>query len=61
MSSKKPTYTLRIDEDVLNNIRVFAKQDGRSLNKEIEYILRQYVWDRGMTGDDMLKGYKDKK
>lgn len=61
MPSKKPTYTLRIDETVLDNIRVFAKQDGRSLNKEIEYILRQYIWDRGMAGDDMLKGYKDKK
>ena len=61
MSSNKPTYTLRIDPSVLDNIRVFAEQDGRSLNKEIEYILRQYIWDRGMAGDDMLKGYKDKK
>lgn len=61
MPSKKPTYTLRIDTSILDNIRVFAEQDGRSLNKEIEYILRQYIWDRGMAGDDMLKGYKDKK
>ena len=61
MPSNKPTYTLRIDPSVLDNIRVFAEQDGRSLNKEIEYILRQYIWDRGMGGDDMLKGYKDKK
>lgn len=54
-------YPLKIDKQVIDNIRVFAKQDGRSLNKEIEYILRQYIWDRGMAGDDMLKGYKDKK
>ena len=54
-------YPLKIDKQVIDNIRVFAEQDGRSLNKEIEYILRQYIWDRGMAGDDMLKGYKDKK
>lgn len=54
-------YPLKIDKQVIDNIRVFAEQDGRSLNKEIEYILRQYIGDRGMAGDDMLKGYKDKK
>lgn len=60
MPSNKPTYTLRIDTTVLNNIRVFAEQDGRSLNKEIEYILRQYAIDRGLTGEDSL-GVKKKK
>lgn len=54
MPSKKPTYTLRIDMNVLNNIRTLAEQDGRSLNKEIEYILRQYAIDRGMYGEDSL-------
>lgn len=55
MPSKKPTYTLRIDPSILDNIRVFAEQDGRSLNKEIEYILRQYAIDRGMYGENTLK------
>lgn len=59
MPSQKPTYTLRIDMTVLNNIRTLAEQDGRSLNKEIEYILRQYAIDRGMYGDDSL-GIKKK-
>ena len=59
MPSKKPTYTLRIDMTVLNNIRTLAEQDGRSLNKEIEYILRQYAIDRGMFGNDSL-GIKKK-
>lgn len=54
MPSQKPTYTLRIDMTVLNNIRTLAEQDGRSLNKEIEYILRQYAIDRGMYGNDSL-------
>lgn len=60
MPSKKPTYTLRIDMTILNNIRTFAEQDGRSLNKEIEYILRQYAIDRGMYGEDSL-GIRKKK
>lgn len=59
MPSQKPTYTLRIDTAVLNNIRTLAEQDGRSLNKEIEYILRQYAIDRGMYGNDSL-GIKKK-
>ena len=59
MPSNKPTYTLRIDMTVLNNIRTFAEQDGRSLNKEIEYILRQYAIDRSMYGEDSL-GIKKK-
>lgn len=59
MPSSKPTYTLRIDMKVLDNIRIFAEQDGRSLNKEIEYILRQYAIDRGMFGEDSL-GIKKK-
>lgn len=59
MPSNKPKYTLRIDEEVLNNIRVFAKEDSRSLNMEIEYILKQYAINRGMFGEDSL-GIKKK-
>lgn len=60
MPSNKPKYTLRIDEQVLNNIRVFAEQDSRSLNKEIEYILKQYAVDRGAFGKDTLNIKKKK-
>lgn len=54
MPSQKPTYTLRINEDVLNNIRAFAEVDGRSLNKEIEYILNQYAIERAFGNPDIL-------
>ena len=60
MPSQKPTYTLRIDTQILDNIRVFADEDGRSLNKEIEYILKQYAIDRGAFGDDSLNIKKKK-
>lgn len=52
---KVVSYHFRVDEDVLNNIKVFAEKDGRLLNKQIEYILKQYAIDRGMYGDDSLK------
>lgn len=53
-------FSLRIDKQVLENIRTFAEEDGRSLNKEIEYILKQYTIDRGMYGEDSLKIKKKK-
>ena len=33
MPSQKPTYTLRIDKQILENVRIFAEEDCRSLNK----------------------------
>lgn len=54
MPSQKPTYTLRINQDVLNNIRAFAEVDGRSLNKEIELILHQYAIERAFGNPDIL-------
>lgn len=54
MPSQKPTYTLRVNEDVLNNIRAFAEVDGRSLNKEIECILNQYAIERAFGNPDIL-------
>lgn len=58
--SKIYQYPLKIDKQIIDNIRTFAEQDGRSLNKEIEYILRQYAIDRGMYSEDSL-GIKKKK
>ena len=34
-------YPLKIDKEVIDNIRTLAEKDGRSLNKEIEYILNK--------------------
>lgn len=60
MDNKIVKFSLRIDEQTLHNIRVFAKEDGRSLNKEIEYILKAYSIDRGLLLEDKL-GIKKKK
>lgn len=36
-------YHLRIDKNILEKIKSFAKEDGRLLNKEIEHILKLYI------------------
>lgn len=36
-------FNLRIDEALNDRIAEIAREEGRSKNKQIEYILRQYV------------------
>lgn len=47
-------YPLKINKQVIDNIRAFAKIDGRSLNKEIEFILNQYAIERAFGNPDIL-------
>lgn len=36
-------YPLKIDKEVIEQIKLLAKENVRSVNKEIEYALRQYI------------------
>ncbi len=36
-------FSLRISEELLNKIKSIAHANSRSANKEIEFILKQYV------------------
>lgn len=36
-------YPLRIDKELMDKIKELAEKDARSVNKEIEFILRAYV------------------
>lgn len=36
-------FSLRISEELLNKIKSIARANSRSTNKEIEFILKQYV------------------
>ena len=51
MPSDKPIFSLRIDEELLDKIRFLADLNSRSLNKEIEFALKQYVKDN----EDMFR------
>lgn len=43
---KNKAYPLRIDENIMNKLREIAEQESRTLNKQIEYILRQWLEDK---------------
>ena len=36
-------FNVRIDDDLNEELKMIAKKEGRSKNKQIEYILRKYV------------------
>ena len=43
MSIQQNPYPLRIDKEIIEKAKVIAKENGRSLNKEIEYLLRNHI------------------
>ena len=43
MPSNLPKFTLRVPEELLNQIKQLALENGRSLNKEIEQLIKEYV------------------
>lgn len=36
-------YPLKIDQSIMEQLRKVADEEGRSVNKQIEYIIRQYL------------------
>lgn len=36
-------FSLRIDKRVMEELKVIAEQEGRSVNKQIEHIIRLYI------------------
>ncbi|WWU66464.1 Arc family DNA-binding protein [Clostridium baratii] len=43
MPSHLPKFTLRIPSELLDKVRVLAELNCRSVNKEIEMVLKTYV------------------
>lgn len=39
----KDQYMLRIDEHLFSKFKYIANENTRSINKEIEYVIKQYV------------------
>ncbi len=46
MAERKP-FLLRIDPEVLEQVRRWADDELRSLNGQVEYLLRQALKERG--------------
>lgn len=38
-------FSLRVPEELLEKIRKVAEEHKRSMNKEIEFVLEQYVYE----------------
>ncbi len=36
-------FSVRIEKNVMDKMRILAKENGRSLNKQIEYAVKQYL------------------
>lgn len=43
MSIQANPYPLRIEKELLEKAKIIAKENGRSLNKEIEFLLKNAV------------------
>lgn len=43
MGKQANPYPLRIDSDVMQKAKFIANENGRSLNKEIEFLLKKNI------------------
>ena len=46
MGVEKKTYSFRLEENLVEQLRVYAKEENRNLSNMIETILLQYVSNR---------------
>jgi hypothetical protein len=62
VAQRKP-FLLRIDPEVLEALQKWADQDLRSLNGQIEFVLRRILIERGRMNDPEAErsGSRDKK
>ena len=44
---KRKAYPLRLSEDILGAVSLWAEDDLRSVNGQIEYLLRDALWRAG--------------
>lgn len=44
MKTDKVALNFRIDEDLHTKIKFIAEEEDRSLNSQIEYAVRQYIY-----------------
>jgi hypothetical protein len=51
LAERKP-FLIRIERDVLDAVQRWANDDLRSLNAQIEFLLRRALRDAGRMGDE---------
>lgn len=58
--SKKKSFPLRINEDVLKAAQHWAADDLRSVNAQLEYIIREALWKSGRLKKTNPKQFSEK-
>lgn len=48
-------YPLRIDEDLMEELKLLAKEESRSVNKEIEYLIKEAIKNNKKEKEDTEK------
>ena len=48
MERKIKAFTLRISEELIERLHEIAEENGRSVNKEIEQLLKKHVKDNSI-------------
>lgn len=43
MPYKHPNFALRIPVETMNKLKYIAEYNGRSANREIEYVINQHI------------------
>ena len=54
--AERKSFLVRIDGDVLNALKQWADDDLRSLNGQMEYLLRKALRERGRLKDNDRDG-----
>ncbi|MEX1128923.1 MAG: hypothetical protein WEB50_10185 [Vicinamibacterales bacterium] len=60
MADRKP-FLLRIDRDILDAVQRWADDDLRSLNGQIEFLLRRGLKDAGRESGDRRQETEDRR
>ncbi|MGW7932126.1 hypothetical protein ACWEWU_10755 [Staphylococcus xylosus] len=45
----KSSYPLRLDEEIMEKLKTLSEQNSRSLNKQLEFIIKNYLNDYEKT------------
>lgn len=48
-------YPLRIDEDLMEELKLLAKEESRSVNKEIEHLIKEAIKKNKKEKEDIEK------
>ena len=60
MGIEKKVLSIRIDQDLIDELKTIARNDNRPLSNLIETVLKQYVGIIGTTGENSSYPRKSK-